>query len=318
MRLNYCFTCVLLALNALSFAQTDSISTNIYQYNGNLGIGTAFPDSKFTLVTEEVVTYPQFGIMSIRNNHYATYDGFSASDIHYVGSLINGRRSRGTVDFPQNVVAGDRLTGIVSSMFYNNEFRFNSSILFYAGRGLDYGSYPSYIVFKTTDRYETVSSERMRLAENGFLGIGTGDPAARLQIADGDIYLENINRGIIMKSPDGQCWKGVMSNKGNLVFSAVDCPDNVPVNSKTNVKNNVETVVFPNPAGDVLNVSLSDVYNGVIHYTVQDINGRICLSSVAGPGNFLIKLNQLNPGPYILTVRDRYGEIVISEKIVKK
>ncbi len=121
-----------------------------------------------------------------------------------------------------------------------------------------------------------------------------------------------------MKSPDGQCWKGVMSNKGNLVFSAVDCPDNVPVNSKTNVKNNVETVVFPNPAGDVLNVSLSDVYNGVIHYTVQDINGRICLSSVAGPGNFLIKLNQLNPGPYILTVRDRYGEIVISEKIVKK
>ncbi|MCO5257990.1 MAG: T9SS type A sorting domain-containing protein [Lentimicrobium sp.] len=318
MRLRNCVTCVLLVMNALSSAQTDSISTNIYQYNGNLGIGTAFPGSKFTLVTDEVVTYPQFGIMSIRNNHYATYDGFSASDIHYVGSLINGRRSRGTVDFPQDVVTGDRLTGIVSSMFYNNEFRFNSSILFYAGRGLDYGSYPSYIVFNTTDRYETVSSERMRLAENGYLGIGTGDPAARLQIADGDIYLEDINRGIIMKSPDGQCWKGVMSNEGNLVFSAVDCPEYVPVNSKITVKNNVETVVFPNPARDVLNVSLSDVYNGVIHYSVQDINGRICLSSAAGPGNFLIDLNRLNPGPYVLNVRDRYGEIIISEKIVKQ
>lgn len=318
MRLSYCITCVLLSLNALSFAQTDSISTNIYQYNGNLGIGTAFPDSKFTLVTDEVVSYPQFGIMSIRNNHYATYDGFSASDIHYVGSLINGRRSRGTVDFPQDVVTGDRLTGIVSSMFYNNEFRFNSSILFYAGRGLDYGSYPSYIVFNTTDRYETVSSERMRLAENGFLGIGTGDPAARLQIADGDIYLEDINRGIIMKSPDGQCWKGVMSNEGNLVFSAVDCPEYVPVNSKTNVMNNVETVIFPNPAGDVLNVSLSDVYNGVIHYTVQDINGRICLSSTAGPGNFVINLKTLSPGSYLLQIRNPFGDVIASKKFIRQ
>lgn len=306
----------LLAFGSLTFAQSDTISTNIYQYSGKLGIGTSFPDSRFTLIANEEVTSPQFGIMSIRNNHYATFDGYSASDIHYVGSLLNGRRSRGTIDYPQNVITGDRISGIVSSMYYNNDFRFSSSILFYAGRGLNYGSYPSYIVFRTTDRYETESSERMRLAENGNLGIGSTDPAAKLQIADGDIYIEDIERGIIMKSSDGQCWKGIMSDNGTLVFSPVDCPENQVVSTPFDDKTG-EVFIFPNPPTDKLNVVVKAEFQGRFHYTIQDISGRIRDSSSARSNEFVIDIKNLPAGSYVLSVVSSKGNLISSEKFVK-
>jgi hypothetical protein len=47
----------------------------------------------------------------------------------------------------------------------------------------------------------------MRIASNGYVGIGTAAPAARLQVADGDVYIEDINNGVIMKSPNGNCWR---------------------------------------------------------------------------------------------------------------
>jgi hypothetical protein len=45
-----------------------------------------------------------------------------------------------------------------------------------------------------------------------------------LCIQNGDIYLSDINFGIIMKSPNGQCWRGVMTDNGTLSFSQANCP----------------------------------------------------------------------------------------------
>ncbi len=57
------------------------------------------------------------------------------------------------------------------------------------------------------------------------LGIGTTNPAAKLQITQGDVYIEDIGQGVIMKSPDGQCWRYTPDNNGQLVPSAVACPN---------------------------------------------------------------------------------------------
>jgi len=38
--------------------------------------------------------------------------------------------------------------------------------------------------------------------ERGYIGIGTENPRAKLEITDGDIYLSDISQGVIMKSPD--------------------------------------------------------------------------------------------------------------------
>ena len=49
-------------------------------------------------------------------------------------------------------------------------------------------------------------------------------PDIQLEIEDGDIYLSDISRGVIMKSPDGQCWRGTLDNTGQLSFVVITCP----------------------------------------------------------------------------------------------
>jgi hypothetical protein len=62
------------------------------------------------------------------------------------------------------------------------------------------------------------------LNETGYVGVGTTTPKSRLQVASGDVYLSDVTSGVIMKSPDGQCWKMTVSNAGAPVFSSVTCP----------------------------------------------------------------------------------------------
>jgi hypothetical protein len=298
------------------YAQVDTLSENIYQYNGKLGIGTQFPTSGLTLKMNVPINYPDFGIMSIMNNHYATFDGCSASDIHYVGSLFNGRRSRGTLDYPQDVMAGDRLSGITSAMYLNNAWRFSSSILFYAGQGLDFDSYPSYIVFNTTAANEAVYTERMRLAGNGNLGLGTTGPASKLHIHDGDIYIEDIDRGIIMKSPDGQCWRGVMSNNGMLNFSPFDCPEEV-VAVKQPTLNEDRVTIFPNPAGEILSVNSGEGNHGRLFYSITAGNGKLVRQGELATGISKIDISLLAAGVYVINILDNDGKCIASKQFIK-
>lgn len=67
--------------------------------------------------------------------------------------------------------------------------------------------------------------ERMRLSPVGNLGIGTAAPASRLQVANGDVFIQDINNGVIMKSPNGQCWRYTPDNTGQLVGTPITCPN---------------------------------------------------------------------------------------------
>lgn len=301
----------------ISFSQIDTISNNIFQNNGNLGIGTNNPTSRFELVSNDIITYPSYGIFSIKNNHYASIDAFSANNADYIGSFITGRRSRGTITFPQNVQSGDRISGILSAIYYNNEFRFNSSIEFYAGNGLSANSFPSYIVFRTTSVNEVSRIERMRLTEEGFLGLGTSSPKAKLQITNGDIFIEDIDKGIIMKSPDGNCWKGVLNNSGILVFTQIDCQDLVEVNAQQ-VTSQGNMSIYPNPTKNTvtINVDESDLHN--IRYDIYDLNGRMLTQGNSINQNKTINISSFETGIYLIKLVDENGKVISSKKIIKE
>lgn len=64
-----------------------------------------------------------------------------------------------------------------------------------------------------------------------FLGIGypnvnvASTPKSTLHVFTGDVNIEQIGSGIILKSPNGQCWRVTIDNTGNLVRTAITCPN---------------------------------------------------------------------------------------------
>lgn len=57
------------------------------------------------------------------------------------------------------------------------------------------------------------------------VGIGTDSPSAKLHIADGDVFIENAQYGIIMKSLNGKCWRITINDKGEFVKKKINCPN---------------------------------------------------------------------------------------------
>ena len=67
-------------------------------------------------------------------------------------------------------------------------------------------------------------TEIFRVDDNENVGIGTSAPKSKLQVKNGDIYIESVNSGVIMKSPNGQCWRMTVSNTGQPVYTSIVCP----------------------------------------------------------------------------------------------
>lgn len=61
-------------------------------------------------------------------------------------------------------------------------------------------------------------------ADTGFVGISTTNPLSKLHIEDGDVFISNVNRGIIMKTADGKCYRYQPDTNGKLVGKQITCP----------------------------------------------------------------------------------------------
>ena len=71
--------------------------------------------------------------------------------------------------------------------------------------------------------YSTVTSNVV-VTQQGNLGVGTTQPKTKLQVSNGDVYIDNPANGVIMKSPNGSCYRLTVSNAGAPVFTAIACP----------------------------------------------------------------------------------------------
>jgi len=61
-------------------------------------------------------------------------------------------------------------------------------------------------------------------AAGANIGVGTSLPGARLQVAGGDAYVSTVGNGLILRSPNGNCFRMTVSNAGTLGSAAVACP----------------------------------------------------------------------------------------------
>ncbi|NOQ24222.1 MAG: T9SS type A sorting domain-containing protein, partial [Bacteroidales bacterium] len=170
------------------------------------------------------------------------------------------------------------------------------------------------------DDIEGAGIERLRIDSAGNIGIGTAKPNARVEIADGDIYISDIEKGIIMKSPDGQCWRGTLDNNGSLTFTQVDCPNASTTTKATEsvISSNKEISIYPNPTTDFLNIDVKNVDPTYLTYHIYDMNGRLMNRDFVGSKNKTIDISSLASGYYLMNINDKLGNQLFSKKIVKK
>ena len=151
----------------------------------------------------------------------------------------------------------------------------------------------------------------------GNIGIASDNPIARLQVNSGDIFIEDINRGIIMKSPDGNCWRGTLDNNGSLQFTQVDCSDLTTGSTDQEVEIDLKVKICPNPAGDKVFVSVNEEYIG-FKIEIADLQGKVVYSDILSNSEVYIDLAHFASGMYVFNIKDDAGHLVDSEKVMKK
>lgn len=56
------------------------------------------------------------------------------------------------------------------------------------------------------------------------VGIGTPEPRSKLEVKDGDVYVNGVANGLVLKSPNGSCFRLAVADSGTLGTTAIACP----------------------------------------------------------------------------------------------
>ena len=291
------------------------------QVQDSLAINTGNVASAIGFQTQATGNY------SLSTGYQSIASGMTTTAIGYSDSAI-GTRSVAIGDY--NVSRGDQsyTFGQGNKAFASQSLAIGRFMETYASGAIALGSCTSayrmgnginnslMIGFMSKVPTFYISEAEQSIDNNGIgkVGIGTTNPVARLQVADGDIFIQDIDKGIIMKSPDGSCWRGTMNNTGQLEF--VKLSDCVSLTANTNEGTEINsTKVFPNPSKEYFEIRCSESdclkYNTVSLY---GISGDLVFSQPFNSETNIISTSSLKSGSYVLKLNgrhDSFTDIVI-------
>jgi hypothetical protein len=163
-----------------------SVSRLFVAANGNIGMGTTAPGRPLEI---------------IRNGFAdAAFVSYSSNG----GAFVDGRTARGTAASPSAVEAGDVLISFGGAGYDSTNFVRNVSIDFIAAGDWSTTSRPTDIRFSTAPADFPVFFERMRITDDGNVGIGTTDPGDRLHV-NGEARVANCVRRLDGTGIAGTC-----------------------------------------------------------------------------------------------------------------
>ena len=126
------------------------------------------------------------------------------------GSFLVARRARGTATSPTATQANDAVFSIGARGYQTTTNAFSTSaraaVSMHAAENFTSTAQGMFLSFQTTPIGSTTTVERLRITDSGNTSISTA------------------GKGLILKSPDGNCWLTTVANGGTLTTSSVACP----------------------------------------------------------------------------------------------
>ncbi|MBK8564414.1 MAG: hypothetical protein IPN76_14030 [Saprospiraceae bacterium] len=84
------------------------------------------------------------------------------------------------------------------------------------------------LMFEYLDGVTNVQNyNTFKITSTGKSGFGMGYtdvPPSRVSVKGGDVNILDVGSGVIMKSPNGNCWRMTVTNTGQPVFTSITCP----------------------------------------------------------------------------------------------
>jgi len=296
-------TLILTCFFITGYSQVDTISQNMYQLNGRIGIGGVNYGGYF-------------------NPSLMLFNGWlqvSSSNDHDAGMVVSHEHKYGygfarTLHMVFEGVNGDPFTEF--RIRHNSDEYTVTSWAIGAENLNDDKLIISNDVNTLTGASPSIGNKVVAIRTTGEFGIGTTDPSSRLEIANGDIYISDVDRGLIMRSPDGQCWRGTLDNEGGLRFTPIDCPD--LITTVQPLKTSDEILIYPNPTDGKITIGVKNNNLKDLSIDIFDLEGKMLNSSKIESNFETLDISQYNSGTYILTVNDKNGAVLSSNKIIKK
>jgi len=230
-------------------------SSSIFYNTGKVGIGTTNPTANLHVYSPNSSTlnnvlseFSPILSSNTSNNFVSHYNQFNANSTYNFSGQQYGLVNR---IFAQSGQSGSINKAIVSTNdFYNygsgsvndaycsyfsilnsstgvitNAYGLSIVMANTAGGSITngYGIYiPSINATNKWSIYASAATAPSYFAGN--IGVGTSSPNSKISVQGGDINILDIGKGIIMKSPNGQCWRVTLDNSGGFVSTSITCP----------------------------------------------------------------------------------------------
>ena len=151
---------------------------------------------------------------------------------------------------------------------------------------------------------------------NGNTGFGTDDPQAKVHVKEGDIFIEDIDHGIVMKSPNGSCWRGTLTDEGLLQFAQVDCDDLMVSTPEPEPAQNAGIRIYPNPTGNHVTVEIPAAQAGA-RLSIKSSAGSELATKMLNNTRNTINMSSYPAGVYFFYISVD-GKLLEVNKVVKE
>lgn len=123
-----------------------------------------------------------------------------------------------------NIATGNNFQNLVAPLRITQTGNFPSS----DGRSILIDANQIEQAKETAGLYINDTSSSTLILNRGGGNVSIGDnifPKSKLHITDGDVYIDDVTKGVIMKSPNGSCWRITPDDNGVLLSTAITCPN---------------------------------------------------------------------------------------------